>query len=103
MSSVIVFPPVIGERMRHAFDDIFHSPAARDDAVERIDAAAVGKVVAHFALDLGCTDSNAIAAVRWGIRNGHDTLSAIKAGKTRAEQLRIRELSAAVRGEGDAA
>ena len=63
----------------------------------RIDAQAVGNVVCKFARDLGCNDSNSTAAVAWGIKNGFDTFSAIRAGKTRAHQLRIRELSAAVR------
>jgi hypothetical protein len=41
--------------------------------------------------------SASAAAVAWAIKLGHDTFSAIKAGKQRAHQLRIRELSAAVR------
>jgi hypothetical protein len=90
--SVVEFPALVGARVGSAFDEIF-----RDKAPAQVDAASVGKVVAHFALDIGCSESNILAAVRWAIRNGHDTLSAIKCGKTRAEQLRIRELSAAVR------
>lgn len=88
--SVVQFPMLVGARVGSAFDEIFRAPA-------QVDAAAVGKVVAHHALDLGCSESNILAAVSWAIRNGHDTLSAIKCGKMRAEQLRIRELSAAVR------
>jgi len=67
-------------------------------AAANLDAESVSAVVYRFALALGGTASNATASVSWGIKNGHDTLSAIRAGKARAEQLRARELSAAVRG-----
>lgn len=60
---------------------------------ERLDAESVSAVVCRYALRIGCGDSNATAAVAYGIRNGHDTLSAIRAGKARADKLRSREMT----------
>jgi len=86
---------MIGQAFRAAFetDVAIEAPKPAD----RLDAEAVGSVVTRHALEIGCTDSNATAAVAWGIRVGHDTLSCIRAGKLRAEQLRIRELSSVYR------
>jgi hypothetical protein len=66
-------------------------------AGDQLDAASVSAVVVKFALNLGCTDSDATASAAYGIHTGHDTLSAIRAGKHRAEQLRDRELTRALR------
>lgn len=79
-------------------DEFFSTPAG-----PLLDAESVSAIVCKHARKIGCTDSNATAAVAWGIRYGHDTLSAIRTGKARAEQLRERELRAAMRGAGEIA
>lgn len=82
---------ILGAAFRAAFDSTFEEP--------NLDAVTVSSMITRHALHIGCTDSNATAAVAWGIRNGHDTLSCIRVGKLRAEQLRIRELSAVYRAK----
>lgn len=82
--------PQIDSLLGAAFATTFATPP-------QLDAEAVGTVVTRYALAQGCSDSNATAATSWGIRNGSDTLSAIRHGKHRADQLALRELSAQLR------
>lgn len=56
-------------------------------------AVDVANVVSRYAITIGCDDSNIAAAVAYGLRTGHDTLSAIRSGKKRAEQLAARQPS----------
>jgi len=74
-----------------SFERAFAEQFATAEPV-RINATDVGSVVIKHALAIGCTDSNATAAVAWGLRVGYDTLSAIRFGKARAETLRHRQL-----------
>lgn len=82
--------PQIDALLGEAFKTTFATPP-------ELDAAAVSAVVTRYALLAGCSPSNATAATAWGIRNGSDTLSAIRHGKHRADQLALRELSAQLR------
>jgi hypothetical protein len=66
--------------------------AASSAVPQSIDAVAAANVIAKYAAQIGCTPSNVTGAVAWGIRNGHDTLSAIRAGKHRADVLCDRQL-----------
>jgi hypothetical protein len=57
----------------------------------RPDAECVGRVVWMYCHRIGCNESNTTAAVSWALRQGGDTLSAIRAGRQRAMQLLERQ------------
>lgn len=59
-------------------------------ATQRADAHEVEAAVRRHCRDLGATTSTTIAAVNLALRQAGDTLSAIRAGRHRAEQLHAR-------------
>lgn len=82
--------PLIGEKWRDGMASIcrsFHETS-------HVDERAVRASVTAYAHDIGCTESNAVAAANYGLVSGHYTLACIRIGKHRAEQLRRRQPAA---------
>ena len=61
------------------------------EAAPLIDAASVRDCVQTYARKIGCDDSNTRAAIAWAMRYGTHTMSAIRAGRERADALRDRQ------------
>jgi hypothetical protein len=59
-------------------------------ATRRDDAAEIEAAVRRHCRDLGASTSTTVAAVNLALRQAGDTLSAIRAGRHRAEQLHAR-------------
>ncbi|KFN42320.1 hypothetical protein [Arenimonas oryziterrae] len=57
----------------------------------RSDATDISRAVDRHCRQIGCDESNTIAAIAWAMREPGHTLLAIRAGKKRAEQLRRRQ------------
>lgn len=72
----------------------FFSPQAAliTSKPSREDAHDIAKSVSTYCKQIGCNDSNTIAAIAWAYNTpGSDTLAAIRAGKCRARQLLARQ------------
>lgn len=81
--------PCIWERWRDAIDGML---GLRDPAsAELVDNQAVARAVEHYAREIGCTRSNAVAAIAYGLRVGGDTMACVRAGKQRARNLLHRQ------------
>jgi len=83
-------PPVIGERYRDTLRSLL-GRAEQAPASPLIDRDAVLTAIERHARDIGCSASNATAAQSYGLKWGGDTLTCIREGKRRAEQLRRRQ------------
>lgn len=59
-------------------------------ATQRVDAHEVELAVRRHCRTLGATSSTTVAAVNLALRQAGDTLSAVRAGRDRAEQLHAR-------------
>ena len=54
---------------------------------QRVDEAEVTAAVKRYCAQLHANTSDTVAAINWALRQGGDTLSAIRAGRQRAAQL----------------
>lgn len=67
------------------------APTIVTERPSRHDAHDITKSVAKHCHLVGCDESNTIAAVAWALKEPGDTLKAIRAGKKRADCLRLRQ------------
>jgi hypothetical protein len=58
----------------------------------RTDAAEIEAAVGKYCRTLRASASDTVAAISWALRQGGDTLSAIRAGRQRAAQLHDRSI-----------
>ena len=67
-------------------------PALISSKPSRPDAHDIAKSVSNYCKQIGCNESNTVAALAWAFNTpGSDTLAAIRAGKCRARSLLARQ------------
>lgn len=67
-------------------------PALITSKPSREDAHDIAKSVSTYCKQIGCTESNTVAAIAWAFDTpGSDTLAAVRSGKCRARQLLARQ------------